>query len=78
MRNTMPTGASVTFTGICGHDAGICDLTHRSRWPESLVTMPECAVTMKRNMQRGILFYRLLQQAVLTAPVTYRDMVKKA
>jgi len=27
MRNTMPTGASVTITGISGHDAGICDLT---------------------------------------------------
>ena len=50
MRNTMPTGASVTITGICGHDAGICDLTPRSRWPESLVTMPEYAVTMKRNV----------------------------
>jgi len=39
--------------GIRGHDAGICDLPPRSRWPESLVTMPECAVTMKRNTQRG-------------------------
>jgi hypothetical protein len=26
MRNTMPTGASVTMAGICGHDPGICDL----------------------------------------------------
>jgi len=51
MRNTMPIGASVTITGIRGHDAGICDLPPRSRWPESLVTIPECAVTMKRNTQ---------------------------
>jgi hypothetical protein len=55
MRNTMPTGASVTFPGIRGHDAGICDLTPRSRWPESLVTIPESAVTMKRNMQQQLL-----------------------
>lgn len=27
---------------------------------------------------RGMLFYRLLQQAVVTAPVTYEDIVKKA
>ena len=27
---------------------------------------------------RGMLFYRVLQQAVVTAPVTYRDVVRKA
>ncbi|MBT2300495.1 hypothetical protein J7E70_08470 [Variovorax paradoxus] len=26
---------------------------------------------------RGLLFYRLLQQAVVTAPVTYGDVVKR-
>jgi hypothetical protein len=26
---------------------------------------------------RGLLFYRVLQQAVLTAPVTYEDVVQK-
>ncbi|RUT67578.1 IS1595 family transposase, partial [Flavobacterium cupreum] len=26
---------------------------------------------------RGMLFYRLLQQAVVTSPVTYRDVTKK-
>lgn len=32
----------------------------------------------RTSSSRGMLFYRLLQQAVLTAPVTYRDVVKKA
>jgi len=67
MRNTMPTGASVRITGICGHDAGICDLTPRSRWPESLVTIPESAVTMKRNTHVGktTIAQNIAHQAVL-------------
>ncbi|WP_024972707.1 IS1595 family transposase, partial [Ralstonia pickettii] len=32
----------------------------------------------RTSNSRGMLFYRLLQQAVVTAPVTYRDVVKKA
>lgn len=32
----------------------------------------------RTSNSRGMLFYRLLQQAVLTAPLTYRDVVKKA
>ena len=31
----------------------------------------------RTSNSRGMLFYRLLQQAVATAPVTYRDVVKK-
>jgi len=31
----------------------------------------------RTSSSRGMLFYRLLQQAVVTAPVTYRDVVKK-
>ena len=31
----------------------------------------------RTSNSRGMLFYRLLQQAVVTAPVTYRDVVKK-
>jgi hypothetical protein len=32
----------------------------------------------RTSSSRGMLFYRLLQQAVVTAPLTYRDVVKKA
>ncbi|OYT83756.1 MAG: IS1595 family transposase [Burkholderiales bacterium PBB6] len=32
----------------------------------------------RTSNSRGMLFYRLLQQAVVTAPVTYRDVVGKA
>lgn len=32
----------------------------------------------RTSSSRGMLFYRLLQQAVVTAPVTYRDVVRKA
>ncbi len=32
----------------------------------------------RTSNSRGMLFYRLLQQAVITPPVTYRDVVKKA
>ena len=32
----------------------------------------------RTSNSRGMLFYRLLQQAVATAPVTYRNAVKKA
>ncbi len=32
----------------------------------------------RTSNSRGMLFYRLLQQEVVTAPVTYRDVVKKA
>ncbi|MDE2130388.1 MAG: IS1595 family transposase, partial [Betaproteobacteria bacterium] len=32
----------------------------------------------RTSNSRGLLFYRLLQQAVATAPVTYRDVVRKA
>jgi hypothetical protein len=32
----------------------------------------------RTSNSRGMLFYRLLQQAVVTAPVTYRDVVRKA
>lgn len=32
----------------------------------------------RTSNSRGMLFYRLLQQAVVTTPVTYRDVVKKA
>lgn len=32
----------------------------------------------RTSNSRGMLFYRLLQQAVVTAPVTYRDVVNKA
>lgn len=32
----------------------------------------------RTSNSRGMLFYRLLQQAVVTAPLTYRDVVKKA
>lgn len=32
----------------------------------------------RTSSSRGMLFYRLLQQAVLTAPVTYQDVVQKA
>ncbi|MCP4047695.1 MAG: transposase, partial [Gammaproteobacteria bacterium] len=31
----------------------------------------------RTSKSRGMLFYRLLQQAVVTAPVTYRDVTKK-
>lgn len=31
----------------------------------------------RTSNSRGMLFYRLLQQAVVTAPVTYRDVVKR-
>ena len=31
----------------------------------------------RTSNSRGMLFYRLLQQAVVTAPVTYRHVVKK-
>ena len=31
----------------------------------------------RTSKSRGMLFYRLLQQAVITAPVTYQDLVKK-
>lgn len=32
----------------------------------------------RTSRSRGMLFYRLLQQAVVTAPVTYQDVVRKA
>ena len=32
----------------------------------------------RTSNSRGMLFYRLLQQAVVTAPVTYQDVVRKA
>ena len=32
----------------------------------------------RTSSSRGMLFYQLLQQAVVTAPVTYQDMVQKA
>lgn len=32
----------------------------------------------RTSSSRGMLFYRLLQQAVVTAPVTYQDVVQKA
>ena len=31
----------------------------------------------RTSKSRGMLFYRLLQQAVVTAPVTYQDVTKK-
>jgi len=49
--------------------------------PEHLdAYLDEFVFRFNRRMSnsRGMLFYRLLQQAVLTAPLTYRDVVKKA
>ena len=31
----------------------------------------------RKSKSRGLLFYRLLQQAVVTKPVTYQDVVKQ-
>lgn len=54
---------------------------HGSVQPEHLdAYLDEFVFRFNRRMSnsRGMLFYRLLQQAVLTAPLTYRDVVKKA
>jgi hypothetical protein len=32
----------------------------------------------RTSSSRGMLFYRLLQQAVVTEPVTYEDVVRKS
>lgn len=36
-----------------------------------------CRFNRRSSNSRGMLFYRLLQQAVVTSPVTYGDVVKK-
>lgn len=54
---------------------------HGSVQPEHLdVYLEEFVFRFNRRTSnsRGMLFYRLLQQAVVTAPVTYRDVVRKA
>jgi transposase-like protein len=54
---------------------------HGSVQPEHLdAYLDEFAFRFNRRSSnsRGMLFYRLLQQAVVTAPVTYQDVVQKA
>lgn len=54
---------------------------HGSVQPEHLdAYLDEFAFRFNRRTSnsRGMLFYRLLQQAVVTAPVTYQDVVQKA
>lgn len=54
---------------------------HGSVQPEHLdAYLDEFAFRFNRRTSnsRGMLFYRLLQQAVVTAPVTYQDVIQKA
>ena len=53
---------------------------HGAKQPEHLDAYLDKFVfrfNRRTSKSRGVLFYRLLQQAIVTAPVTYRDVTKK-
>ena len=59
---------------ILGTPHGSVQLEHLNAYLDEFVFR----FNRRTSNSRGMLFYRLLQQAVVTATVTSRDVVKKA
>lgn len=66
--------AALVQRWILGTHHGSVQLEHLDAYLDEFVFR----FNRRTSNSRGMLFYRLLQQAVVTAPVTYRDVVKKA
>ena len=66
--------ASLVQRWILGTHHGSVQPEHLDAYLDEFVFRFNC----RTSNSRGMLFYRLLQQAVVTAPVTYQDVVRKA
>ena len=65
---------------MCRWPAWILGTHHGAVEPEHLDAYLDEFVfrfNQRTSASRGMLFYRLLQQAVVTEPVTYEDVVRK-
>ena len=70
----VPRVASLVQRWILGTHHGSVQPEHLDAYLDEFVFR----FNRRTSSSRGMLFYQLLQQAVVTAPVTYQDMVQKA